>query len=169
MPFLGAAFRAVAGITNTLVLRRKIGRAETRLAVPIVDKYSGAQRYEIAERLAEVRLIHDLENNPASLSDAKKLWKETVTEELKMAEKELEQQYASRAEVVALGIAVRELALNLDEQVKAFQEKAKGAFAELEAGKSQWEAATRKGIQLAWIAVGIASASLIIGLLNVMN
>lgn len=168
MPFLGAALRVVAGLTTTFALRKQIGRIENTLAVPIVDKYSGVQRYEIAARLAEIRLIHELETDPASCSDAKRFWKETVTEELKMAETELQQQHATRAEVVALGIAVRELALNLDEQVTAFQEKAQKAFAEFEAGRSSWESTTRKGIQLAWMAVGFASASLIIGLLNLM-
>lgn len=117
MAFTGAIFKVVKGVHRTFDLPKLIAELERDLQTSIPNRYRGVQRYEVTQTLAEARLISELSIGRSNPKLVKKHFIKTLRTELSMAEEDLAKIPATIADTAELGIAIRELAISLDEHV----------------------------------------------------
>ena len=108
-------------------LDQAIAEAERAYSEPFIDTLTGVERFESAVGLLDSTLL--LRINTASAKDDRDQlvheYLDKLNEEYQMARIDLKRNSASRAEVVALGLAIKEIALCLDREIASFQEHAR--------------------------------------------
>ncbi|MEZ4825088.1 MAG: hypothetical protein R3C61_02165 [Bacteroidia bacterium] len=122
---LGFLIRAGKGVNRGIELRQLIDEIEVLIETPILDAYSGVARFEAANLIQDAKISDFLETNPDK--DRYRVFVERYIQELikefEMAASELEKQYANKAQIAALGIAIKEIALTLDDEIEEFRKK----------------------------------------------
>jgi iron-sulfur cluster repair protein YtfE (RIC family) len=111
------------GHVQTKNLSALIAKAEEEYQRPLLASFSGLERFDAAVRLLDATLIRRLAGRPAPAArgEAVDLYLHRNYEEYQMSQEDLRTIHATRAEVVALGIALKEIALTLDREIEAFR------------------------------------------------
>lgn len=89
-----------------------------------LDGVPPAARYQAAATLAEATLLARAAEAPANREQLVQKYFARMEEEYSMAKPTLQQTTATRAEVVALGLALKEVALSLDGEIATFRAQA---------------------------------------------
>jgi hypothetical protein len=113
---LGVLFRIIRGVKRTVELPEAIDRLEAFVERHPARQYTGTERFHIVLTLENAKLHQRLQADGLTARRRLQLQQEylnRIEEEFEMAEKDLEQEQATRAEVTALGLALKELALTL--------------------------------------------------------
>lgn len=113
------ATKVVRGRSKTKELSRLVSLTESEYNRPILTRFSGSQRFDAAARLLDATLIRRLASSPRGVERERiiDLYLQKNFEEYTMAKEELGAIHASRSEVIALGIALKEMALCLDAEL----------------------------------------------------
>jgi len=118
MAIFGPLLRIGKGAHRTHKLPQLIQDAENKIRTPILSKFSGAERFEAASKLIDADIFRtETGVDRRKLLDAL----DKLEREFRMAQNELSRQTATKADVVSLGIVVREMAVGYDLEVAAFQ------------------------------------------------
>jgi hypothetical protein len=136
MAIIGALFKAGRGIHRSAQLPDLIEAAERRASTPILDTISGVERFDVAVAIQDALLVRQAKTGPVSQAERKHYIRK-LRKEYQMAKSDLESQPANRAEVAALAIGLKELALNLDEQVSRFRQQSEQQLRQHAAGQKQ--------------------------------
>jgi hypothetical protein len=120
---IGAAVKIVRGVKRTNELPQLIQKNEQEINKHILQNYQGVRRYEIAERLLDAILIQQIIQQPYHSEHFKKNYILNLKKEFTMAQYELSKQNATREDIAKITIALREVALSLDESIKLFNIK----------------------------------------------
>jgi len=145
---VGALIKAAKGGVQAYRLPELISEAERELATPLLNHYTDAQRFEIASRLLEAALFHQLTTTPDQADHIKANYLSRLRQEFNMARSTLSQQPAMRDEVASLGIALREVALTLDKNIEGFEAQGAKAIEQVRADQRTVVASARKEISL---------------------
>lgn len=129
---LGAAFKATRKLKRHHDLPKLIEDAEREASSRILDKYEGRDRFKIAIGLLDAAFTKHLEeiNDHQSKLALKKSYIQHLRKELHMAAGALSNEPAMRVETAALGIAIKELAVTLDDQVEAFEQRSRALLSD---------------------------------------
>lgn len=100
-----------------------IGTLEQQYLNPVLSTFTGTERFNVATRLLDATLLHRLKDRPsnAARTHIVNQYLAKFSEEYEMAKSNLASEPATRAEVVALGLALREISLTLDNEVEEFR------------------------------------------------
>lgn len=104
-------------------LLRAIDGIEKEYNQPVLQMFTGIARFNAAERLLDATLVRRLAEKP-SVAERRRIvdrYLQRSYEEYRMAREELNATPATRADVVVLGLALREIALTLDQEVDDFR------------------------------------------------
>ena len=94
-----------------------------------LDHYKGIERFEAAQSLMDAWLFQQLEQTEgASSSEVLNEYLEVLYREYQMAKSDLAKENATRDEVVALGLAMKEMAFSYDKEIAAFSAKQDKSF-----------------------------------------
>jgi len=111
-------------VIETFTLNKDIKKHEDKIRKHLLNHLQGAKRYEAAETLFSIALGDAL---CAAGSDQKKQleikyhYLDRLRDEYEMSKETLSKELANKAEVVALGLALREVALSLDDEIEKFR------------------------------------------------
>lgn len=150
---------------NHLKLDEHLQKAEEDLKRPILQGLTGAERYYAAQRYHEARAAMAIHGHPASNLDSDQSKDKTfrvdvdtrktidqwlideLYREYKMAKNDLQNDVATRAEVIPLALAVRQLSHGFDDEIEQFRSKSSTIIREIENAqttsqrlKYEWEA-----------------------------
>jgi hypothetical protein len=124
---LGAIIRVfrktVGGLQRADQLDATITSLEGEYAKPVLATFTGVARYDAAERFLDATFVRRLQTQPSDVERRNiiRRYLDRFHEEYVMAKPDLEGSPATRAEVVALGLALREIALTLDDEIADFR------------------------------------------------
>lgn len=114
---IGPAIRIVKGGAKSAQLRYLLPHLEKRLSTPLLERFSGAERFDIAAAIAEIQFLEAVKACPDAEAVAAKKFISNLKEEFQMAKEELKDREATMADIAALSIALKELAVSLDKHV----------------------------------------------------
>lgn len=137
MAFLGAGFKFARGLKRTWLLPERIAKAEEKLRVPLLDKYQGAKRFELAQSLLDAKLYAGLDKAGHSAKRQRVEFERYISslyKEYQMAKSDLSKISATRAEVVALGIAMKQMAFSYDDELTNFTNEKQEALEKVQQG-----------------------------------
>lgn len=124
---IGALIRAFSktaeGTRRSNDLSRAIDGIEQEYNKPVLQTFTGIARFNAAERLLDATLVRRLAEKP-SVAERRRIvdrYLQRSYEEYRMSKDELNATPATRADVVVLGLALREIALTLDQEVDDFR------------------------------------------------
>jgi hypothetical protein len=127
---VGAGIRMYRGFKKKHQLEERIELLEDLCSTPAISHYSGLQRFDVAAALADAKL--GLLLSKEAPVDQRKAESQAILQFLKgefeVVAEAASQNPATKAEVFALGLAVREVALSLDDAVAAFRETSDGCL-----------------------------------------
>ena len=103
-------------------LPKLIAFTEADIARPILDRFRGADRFFAARTLLDATLEDEMATKRANRQQAVQSYLDALEGEFNLARASLEGKGATQAEVAALGIAVREVSLTLDDEVNKFRQ-----------------------------------------------
>jgi hypothetical protein len=129
-PAVKAARRIHSGRRQVRVLDQAINRAQSESSRAVLDGFCGAQRFDAAQVFLDGTLAKRLDEAPDERDRWFDLYLNKLFQEYQMAAEELKRITASRGEIVALGIAVKEIALTLDRNLESFRRDADHKFRE---------------------------------------
>ncbi|HEV7590424.1 MAG TPA: hypothetical protein VGO40_20100 [Longimicrobium sp.] len=126
MPVIGPIVRPTLA---HLRARKIIGRLDQAIAereglrtAPLLDGMAGTARYDAASTLLEATLYARTGSAPAGeRGRLREQYHRRREEEYWMANEDLRKEAATRAEVAALGLAVKEVAVSLDSEIEQFR------------------------------------------------
>lgn len=124
---IGALIRVVSkankGIRQMENLETAIGELGKQCRVPVLDNFPGVARFDAAISLLDATLIRRLTDahRPAQRWPMIRQYLAKNYEEYQMAKEQLKVVPAMRSEVVALGLALKEVSLTLDREVEDFR------------------------------------------------
>jgi hypothetical protein len=136
---IGAAIRFVRkmyqGGAKVEQVDAAIAKLEKECAAPVLSPFRGRERFDAAVRLHDATLLRRVQQKPdattrLTLIDA---YVESTVKEYEMAKADLTSTPATRADVVALGLALKQIALSLDEEISVFRTKGAVLMAEEQA------------------------------------
>jgi len=129
MPIFGALARFFGqqqkGQQQIEQLDRAIEETEKVCSKPLLDGFSGTDRFDAAQRWLDATLTQRT-NGPdvGQRDEITENYLEKMHQEFEMARDELQGTTATRAEVVALGLATRELSLSFDSSLETLTRQA---------------------------------------------
>jgi hypothetical protein len=125
MPFIGpivkpalARYRArkvIDGLDAAIAERGRLN------ALSPLEGLGNAERFRAVSTLLEATLLARTRSHPAAGGEHVETYLQRYEEEYSMAHHELKNEPATRAEVVALGLALKEVALSLDAEIAGFR------------------------------------------------
>ncbi|MBV9175093.1 MAG: hypothetical protein JOZ81_33990 [Chloroflexi bacterium] len=123
IPGLGAAIRLGRGVHKKHQLEERIKELEALCSTPAISHYTGLKRFEVASALSDAELgeVLDAGATTALLRAEAERHMQVMEKELMAVMDEAASVAATRAEVFALGMALKEVALSFDDSVTAFQ------------------------------------------------
>lgn len=113
MAFIGAGLKVSKGLARKAELKSQIENLKLLNDNPVLDFYEGEQRLIYALDICEAIILHyvdatnELSSNYSEILDL-------IAREYKMSQDKLSNETASKAQVYALGLAIKELSLSND-------------------------------------------------------
>jgi hypothetical protein len=118
---LGALLKAGKGIHRHTQLPNLISKAQHENLTPILNHYHGVERFKIASKLFESQLIFQINQSPNNKKYYKQQYILILKEEFNMSKHELSKQPATMADIAAITIALKEVAISLDDTINQFE------------------------------------------------
>lgn len=117
IPGLGAAVRLTRGVHQKKQIESRIAELTRLNTTPAVDEYTGLQRFEVATVIcdAQLGLVLDGKAGKRSVREECDHYLDVMEREYEMVLEEAASAPATKAEVFALGLALKEVALSFDE------------------------------------------------------
>jgi hypothetical protein len=149
---LGAIIRVfrktVGGFQRADQLDATITSLESEYAKPVLATFNGVARYDAAERFLDATLLRRLQTQPSDVERRNiiRRYLDRFHEEYVMAKPDLAGTPATRAEVVALGVALREIALTLDDEIADFRARSAVVLDEQRASGTSTAALARQKV-----------------------
>lgn len=113
MAFIGAGLKVSKGLARKAELKSQIENLKLLNDNPVLDFYEGEQRLIYALDICEAIILHyvdatnELSSNYSEILDL-------IAREYQMSQDKLSNETASKAQVYALGLAIKELSLSND-------------------------------------------------------
>lgn len=135
IPGLGAGVRLARGIHQKKQLEERIEELTTLNSTPAVSHYQGLKRFEVATLIcdAQLGLAIDGRSGDLDLRDTCDHYLDVLEREYEMVREQATGAVATKAEVYALGLALKEVALSFDEASSEFTTKSDRQIAKLRA------------------------------------
>ncbi|MEA2344257.1 MAG: hypothetical protein QOF63_2426 [Thermoanaerobaculia bacterium] len=121
--FIKSARKLIVYGVNSKKISKRIKKLEAEEARPLLSSFSGVERFDAAHRLLDAALIQRLRTSADP--ERPEIIEQYLTrshEEYAMARENLAAVPATRADIAALGLALKELTLTFDRELAAFRE-----------------------------------------------
>lgn len=134
IPGLGAAVRVGKGLQERKHIESRIEELEKLFSTPATTHYKGMQRFEVATALCDAKLGLAIDGaGNQSRAETVEEYLSALKREYDMVLEEASSASATKAEIYALGLALKEVALSFDEVSEEFRSTQVERLAELSA------------------------------------
>lgn len=113
MAFIGAGLKVSKGLARKAELKSQIENLKLLNDNPVLDFYEGEQRLIYALDICEAIILHYVDATNELSSDYSEIL-DLIAREYQMSQDKLSNETASKAQVYALGLAIKELSLSND-------------------------------------------------------
>ena len=121
MALFGPIFKALRGTRRAVKLPELIAAAEKEYETPLLETVTGSERFDLVVGLLDANLYQKIVQEGLPSREFRKKYVRMLKEEFRMAKEELQAEPANRAEVVALAIGLKEMAVNIDAQTSQIE------------------------------------------------
>jgi hypothetical protein len=129
---IGPIIRLIRGVHATVTFPNRIEKLRQELDCPLEDEYSGVERFDRSMLLNDAQLLYEIEKNPSEFHVHVQAWEVKAYKEFEMAESELKNETANRAEVSRLAIALKSFGFHIKDNFEKTNAQLETQFSKLE-------------------------------------